>query len=405
MYSVRLTADPFEAVYARIDAAADSELEVILGGFLTGFRRLAALCTENRHKSDDGSENGYYINREPLENFAELVKLTRVKLDAFLRAQPAHALADALAELSSLLRRYTMLSEYYDGHFLTYLELKDGRISAQLYCLDPSGVLNTAMGRARATVLFSATFTPLDYFADVLGGGKQAEVLRLPSPFDPDRLSITVVPAVSTRYEDREKSYKRVVTMIAATVSAKAGNYMVYFPSYDYMERVVEQFKARFPKVTCLVQRRGMSAAEQSDFFEFFKEDEGKLRVGFCILGGSFSEGIDLPGNRLIGVVVVGTGIPGLSNERNMLRDYYDSKCERGYDYAYTFPGMNRVLQAAGRVIRCEEDRGVVVLIDSRYAEEPYLHLYPAHWKGLVAAGNATSLAEQLHRFWEKQEK
>ena len=404
MYSMRLSAAPFEAVYARVDADTDAELETILGGFLIGFRRLAELCTENRHKSEDGSENGYYINRAPLENFAELVKITRGKLDAFLKAQPDHALAEPLTDLSGQLRRYVMLSEYYDGHFLTYLELLEGRIAAQLFCLDPSGVLHSAMGRARSTVLFSATFTPLDYFADVLGGGGQAQKLQLPSPYDPERLCITVAPSVSTRFEDRAKSYKRVASMIAATVSAKAGNYMVYFPSYDYMEKVVAQFTARYPRVPHLVQRRGMTPAEQSEFFEFFKADEGKLRVGFCILGGSFSEGIDLPGSRLIGVVVVGTGIPGLSNERNILRDYYENKCERGYDYAYTFPGMNRVLQAAGRVIRREEDRGVVVLIDSRYAEDPYLHLYPKHWKSLTAAGDAASLAERLHRFWEKQE-
>jgi DNA excision repair protein ERCC-2 len=119
------------------------------------------------------------------------------------------------------------------------------------------------------------------------------------------------------------------------------------------------------------------------------------------VLGGSFSEGVDLPGSRLIGTVIVGVGIPMLTSERNILRDYYENKCERGYDYAYTFPGMNRVLQAAGRVIRREEDRGVVVLIDSRYAEEPYLHLYPSHWQGMMAAESASALAHRLQQFWQ----
>ena len=127
------------------------------------------------------------------------------------------------------------------------------------------------------------------------------------------------------------------------------------------------------------------------------------MRVGFCVLGGSFSEGVDLPGSRLIGVVVVGVGIPGLSNERNMLRDYYENTRERGFDYAYTYPGMNHVLQAAGRVIRREEDRGVVVLIDDRYTEEPYLHLYPSHWQGLCVAGDAASLAHRHKTFWNKE--
>ena len=127
------------------------------------------------------------------------------------------------------------------------------------------------------------------------------------------------------------------------------------------------------------------------------------MRVGFCVLGGSFSEGVDLPGSRLIGSIIVGVGIPGLSNERNILRDYYDNKCDSGYHYAYTYPGMNRVLQAAGRVIRREEDRGVVVLIDSRYSEEPYLHLYPDHWQGITAAGDAASLAHRVAQFWQKK--
>ena len=148
-----------------------------------------------------------------------------------------------------------------------------------------------------------------------------------------------------------------------------------------------------------------MSFSERERFLAEFKEDEGKLRVGFAVLGGSFSEGVDLPGSRLIGVVVVGVGIPGLSNERNILRDYYENKCEQGYHYAYTFPGMNRVLQAAGRVIRREEDRGVVVLIDSRYGEEPYLHLYPEHWQDIRAAGDARALAHRMEQFWQADEK
>ena len=169
------------------------------------------------------------------------------------------------------------------------------------------------------------------------------------------------------------------------------------------MERVHKEFVAKYPRVQTILQQRGMKRSEQDAFLQQFCEDEGKMRVGFCVIGGSFSEGVDLPGNRLIGVIVVGVGIPGLSNERNMLRDYYENKCERGYDYAYTYPGLNRVLQAAGRVIRREEDKGVVVLIDSRYAEEPYLHLYPSHWRNICVAGNAAALAHRHEIFWKNK--
>jgi Rad3-related DNA helicase len=227
--------------------------------------------------------------------------------------------------------------------------------------------------------------------------------LALPSPYDPENLCLTVVPGISTRFEDRDKSYKRIAAMIAASVSGRAGNYMVYFPSYDYLEEVYKRFSARYPDVLCIVQTRGMRMREREEFLSSFRADEGVLRVGFAVLGGSFSEGVDLPGSRLIGTVIVGVGIPGLSSERNILRDYFENKCERGYDYAYTYPGMNRILQAAGRVIRREEDRGVVVLIDSRHAEEPYLHLYPEHWRGMVAAGDAQSLSHRVRTFWKKR--
>ena len=147
-----------------------------------------------------------------------------------------------------------------------------------------------------------------------------------------------------------------------------------------------------------------MSQKEKERFLDAFLDD-GKMRVGFCVLGGSFSEGVDLPGGRLIGTVIVGVGLPGLSEEGNILREYYENRTERGYDYAYTFPGMNRVLQAAGRVIRTDTDRGVVVLIDDRYAQPLYRSLFPQHWDGLQYAGNSVSLAEIVRRFWAKSDK
>ena len=403
MYSARLAAAPFEEVLASVDPMADEKLEEALGGFVTCLRRMATLCTENHQKHEDGTESGYYLNREPLLPFIEAALQCRRALEAFCKTNAAHPLFDALSGLSAELKCFLTVADYYDGRFLTFAELLHGAFTIQLYCLDPSGVLNSATARARAAVFFSATLTPLEYFVDVLGGGKQAVTLALPSPYDPENLSLTVVPVISTKMEDRAKSYKRVATYIAAAVSAKAGNYMVYFPSYDYLDHVYERFAARYPDVTCVVQRPGMTYSEREAFLAAFKADEGHLRVGFCVLGGSFSEGVDLPGSRLIGSIIVGVGIPGLSNERNILRDYYDNKCDSGYDYAYTYPGMNRVLQAAGRVIRREEDQGVVVLIDSRYGEEPYLHLYPDHWQGITAAGDAASLAHRVAQFWQKK--
>jgi Rad3-related DNA helicase len=252
MYSVSLASAPFREVYACIDPA-DTELEGELGGFLMSLERLGTLCTENHQKHEDGTQSGYYINRAPLENFAGLVARLRQHLDAFIKKNPDHPLFDRLAELTALLRRFSNLSDYYDDRFLTYVQLCCGELSVQLICLDPAGVLGSALGRACASVLFSATLSPLEYFADIMGGGKRARTLDLPSPYDPARLCVAVVPGISTRMEDRKASYRKVATMIAATISARAGNYMVYFPSYDYMERVVEQFETRYGKVPHIV--------------------------------------------------------------------------------------------------------------------------------------------------------
>ena len=178
---------------------------------------------------------------------------------------------------------------------------------------------------------------------------------------------------------------------------------MVFFPSYSYMEAVGKIFHARYPKVELVVQKRNMTYADKERFLGEFRED-GKLRIGFCVLGGSFSEGIDLPGRRLIGVVVVGVGLPGLSSENNIIRDYYEEKCGQGYDYAYTYPGMNSVLQAVGRVIRRQDDRGIAVLIDDRYAEPKYRTLFPSFWQRVSYTSNPSSLAEVARRFWKKDD-
>ena len=405
MYSAKLECGAFEALYAKVSADEEPDLEVMLGGFIMTMRRLSKLCKENRNKSVDGSENGYYLNHAPLENFAKEAAKFKEAADAFLKAKPEHPHAAELYRLFVDVRKYLLINEYFDERFLTYLQLFRGEFTVQTYCLDPSGVLKSALGRAVSSVLFSATLTPPDYFADLCGCAANAETVELPSPYAPENLCVTVVPGVDTTMENRAKSYRKVATLIAATVSAKAGNYLVFFPSYDYLEEVQKRFAEKYPRVECIVQQKNMNPRQRDEFLARFKEDEGRLRIGFCVLGGGFSEGVDLPGKRLIGAIVIGVGLPGLSNERNFLRDYFEIKREHGYEYAYTYPGMNRVLQAAGRVIRTEEDRGVLVLIDSRYAAEPYLHLYPSHWQNICAAGDAPSLARRVQLFWQETER
>ncbi len=398
MYSAALQMRELCAVAQMLPSELPLRLEIEkLAVTMQGMRRL---CRDTLQKDDAGVERGYDLRHSAMLDFHEAVERLRASLENWLRTHRGDENEIAVYLLASKLKRFGCVAEAFDESFVTFVEVEGDACTVRLICLDPSHVLDACLSRAHASILFSATLTPPDYYADILGGGKNAVRISLPSPFDPSKFFLAAITGVNTRFEDREKSYKKIVSAIAATVSAKAGNYIVYFPSYDYMEKVQELFCKKYPRVEIVSQKRGMSAGEREHFLDAFADDE-KLRVGFCVLGGSFSEGVDLPGRRLIGTVIVGTGLPGLSSERNILRDHYDQTRERGYDYSYVYPGINRVLQAAGRVIRREDDRGVVVLVDDRYADERIKSILPAHWSHLLYARNASELAFSVEEFWK----
>lgn len=367
-----------------------------LAATMHGMRRL---CQDNLYRDDAGVEHGYYVGNHAIETFHKQVYETEKKLDSWLYTHRGDAFEVPVAVFQQHLKQFLAVAEYYGDGFVTFVEVEGERCTYRLRCLAPSSILHACMERAKATVLFSATLTPMDYFSDILGGGKKAVRMSLPSPYDAERLFIGAVTGISTRFEARERSYRKIAGVIAATASGKAGNYIVYFPSYEYMEQVRAVFCKKYEKVPVIVQKKGMTAKEREAFLNVF-QDDGRLRIGCCVLGGAFSEGVNLPGECLIGTVIVGPGLPGLSNERNLLRDYYEHTRESGYDYAYTYPGFNRVLQAAGRVIRGEEDCGVVVLVDERYAEPKYRALFPEHWKHIRYARNSSELAKNIEDFW-----
>ncbi|MBQ8415643.1 MAG: ATP-dependent DNA helicase [Clostridia bacterium] len=399
MYSARLNSTAFSSLLSLLET--EDPLRKRLKktvGMMQGLRRL---CKDTLQKDEEGVEHGYYLNHGAMEDLRTEIEAVGKEMEAWLRSHRTDPLETAVYLQASSVKRFSLIFEYFDQAFLTFVEVAGEECSVRLVCLDPSRVLDACMNRAHASVLFSATLTPPDYFADILGGGKQAVRISLPSPFAPENFGLIALTNISTRYGERAKSYKRILSAIAATVSAKRGNYIVYFPSYEYMEAVLELFAKRYPKVQTVVQKRGMSAQEKESFLGAFADD-GRLRVGFCVLGGSFSEGVDLPGGQLIGSVIVGTGLPGITSERNILMEHYDTTRERGFDYAYVYPGMNRVLQAAGRVIRRDSDRGVVVLIDERYADPRTKAILPEHWNHIQYAGSANELAEMLLEFWKK---
>ena len=320
-----------------------------------------------------------------------------------MRKNRAHEFYGAVNEIVYEAKKYLCAAEYFDNRFYNFVYVEGDNITIRIFCLDPSYILDKIQNRAVSTIMFSATLTPIDYFSQMLGGNRKTGRISLPSAFDPENLFVAVADYVSMRFEDRADNISKYVSVIAATLSRKAGNYIAYFPSYDCLWRVYSQFVAKYPNVHTVVQKKNMSLVEKEEFLDFFKNDTGVLRIGFCVLGGSFSEGVDLPGARLIGAIIFGVGLPGLSNERNIIRDYYDNRGESGYDNAYAFPGMNNVLQAAGRVIRRDDDRGVVVLADDRYSEEKYRALFPKHWTNIKSANNARELAEIIQKFWQKK--
>ena len=370
--------------------------------------RMSHTCAESMTVDNDGVRRGVNLDRNQPVVLCETARNLSTLCDRWLRRNQTHPLYPTVDGLATALRGFRTAADYYDRRFSTFVEVEGEDVRVKLTCLDPAGILRPILQKAEARVLFSATLTPNDYFADILGGDRDSVLVNFESPFPRDRLCVAVCDEVSTRYEDRDSSYRRVMNYIAATISAKRGNYLIYFPSYVYLDRVYALFRKRYPTVRTAVQKPGMTYAEREAFISSFTPDSKELLVGFCVLGGSFSEGVDLPGRCLIGTVIVGVGIPALSNERNIMRDYYDETRDigegnggEGYAYAYTYPGMNRVLQAAGRVIRRPEDFGVVVLLDDRYAEEPYLHLYPEHWEQISSVGDAPSLYEYLAAFWE----
>ena len=316
-----------------------------------------------------------------------------------VKNQPAE-FREALLALYFRLHSFRRTAEVYDERFVTIIE-SDPATKVRLFCLDPSLLLRKALARGKAAIFFSATLTPMDYYRTLLGGAPEDPVLQLASPFPPENLAVLIHDRIQTHFKGRAESIGDVVAAIGTLVQGRRGNYLVYFPSYQYLNDVLREFQVSHPTVPVLVQRPGMTEPERDEFLAAFSVEHGETLVGFAVLGGIFGEGIDLVGERLIGAVIVGVGLPQLCVERDLIRDYFQQQNAAGFEYAYTFPGMNRVLQAIGRVIRSENDHGVVLLIDARFNEVRYRRLFPSWWK-YVRVRHLSGLEEAVGDFWKR---
>ncbi|MFC5403501.1 ATP-dependent DNA helicase [Cohnella soli] len=278
---------------------------------------------------------------------------------------------------------FQRIGKLYAGNHVTYSMFRRGEERVKMFCMDPSDALRKAGKGFRAHIFFSATLTPLNYYMDMLGADEADYSLTLGSPFAKEQWDVTVVP-LSTRYADRERTKGAVVNALLRMTGDRPGNFLAFFPSYEYMNAIFEVYLAGLAEgsgVRTQLQRPDMAEAERESFLaEFQAGGEGTL-IGFAVMGGIFSEGIDLVGDRLNGVAIVGVGMPQLGPERNLIRDHFEAEGRNGFDYAYVYPGMNKVLQAGGRLIRTENDKGTLLLIDDRYRKLPYARLLPEEWR------------------------
>lgn len=295
---------------------------------------------------------------------------------------------------------FLRIYELFDERYTCYIELSGSDVKLKLFCLDPSKLLGDVTGRVKASVFYSATLTPIQYFKDILGGNEKDYNMRLPSPFEASNLSLTIAQNVSTKYKNREKSLTAVAGYIKSVLEARKGNYFVFFPSYRYMNEVYSIFTEQYPSFQILLQQPAMGEEDKESFLECFQQATEDGLAAFAVMGGVFSEGIDLAGDRLIGAVIVGVGLPQVCFERDIIMDYFNAKNNMGFEYAYMYPGMNKVLQAAGRVIRDESDRGAVLLVDERFAGSRYADMFPEEWMHNSKVRSPQELERLLGKFW-----
>lgn len=300
---------------------------------------------------------------------------------------------------------YVRISDYYDDHYFTYVSLENGDCLVKQFCIDPSFLLSQRLAKGKASILFSASLTPLDYYQEVLGGEEDSLRYRIPSPFPEENQLLLLGNHIQTTYKVRSQSYQQIVELLAEISQQKMGNYMIFFPSYSYMDEVYAQFIEKNPTIRTQIQGSGLNEQEREAFLAAFVAEPTESLIGFCVLGGIFSEGIDLKGSRLIGTIIVGVGLPQMNQEQELIRTYYQEEKQQGFQFAYQIPGMNKVLQAAGRVIRDVKDQGVVLLLDERFSTSAVQKLFPPHWQKARKMYNNQQIVAQVADFWRNRER
>lgn len=333
-----------------------------------------------------------FFSYQAFENLNEALEKLMYSLNDYLIKYKEDEHYDEILNIYFNLFSYNKIYQYYNKDFVSVKEEN----TIKILCLDSGDIFKDILKNARASVFFSATLEPLKYYGNLLGADENTYYYKIKSPFDTNKLLVLRDKKILTTYRYR-KNFVADIVRLLKLFTEKKGNYIFFFPSYAYMEMVYEEYKKIDEKV--IIQSRQMTEKDRSEFLLKFKFQED-LRA-FAVMGGAFSEGIDLLGKRLIGVAIISVGIPQISFERNILKNHFPKKLKKGYDYAYIYPGMVKVNQSGGRVIRSEDDKGVVLLIDKRFSIEPYSKLLPKHWI-VEDFYSDKDIKKRLDEFWKE---
>ncbi len=348
----------------------------------------------------DCEEMGYFVDYNPPDRLYPQVRKFLDLAETWLLENQSADCYEEVLELYFESMRFMRIYEIYDDCYISIYEQNGKDLRMRMYCIDPSYNLSQKVQNAKSAIFFSATLTPLKYYRRILGGQDNDAILAFDSPFDPSRRLMMQSMGISTRLRDRDASQPRLVEYISSFIKGHVGNYIIFFPSYKYMNATYDMLQAALPDVEFLLQESEMAEAEREVFLETFQPNREKTLVALCVLGGVFSEGIDLIGKRLTGVAVVGVGLPTVNLENDLIRKYFDEAESAGFAFAYAFPGINKVMQAVGRLIRSEEDTGLILLLDDRYANPYYRNMLPGDWKAKMIREN--EIAGQIQEFWRQ---
>lgn len=388
MYSAILLKDDF-LIVKRLIKDSNHKLEKLLEQCNKDLLRLKRECDEFEIVPDMDGFNMHLMG-------------LMTEYEAFLQEYKRDEGREELVKLYMDIRHFLNIYEILDDNYTIYTDYDEAdRFRIKLQCMDPSVNLTKCYEKGRSAVMFSATLLPIRYYMEQLGGKKEDYAVYAPSSFDIENRLIMVASDVSTKFTRRnQKEYNKIVEYIKSFISLRIGNYLVFFPSYQMMQTIYDMVEGEIEGL--VIQSNNMTEEERELFLDEFVENPKDTRVAFCVMGGIFSEGIDLKSSRLIGAVVVGPGLPMVCNERELFRGYFDEKNNDGFDYAYLYQGMNKVLQSAGRVIRTNEDRGAILLLDERFLQPQYYQLFPKEWFPFEQV-NLNSMTDILADFWNSK--